>query len=71
MTKPSLQQAQATRILRALGDWISGSPGRSVTIGFDAGGWRVQIDDSRQTRGTSIADALAQASQVVGFEVSK
>jgi hypothetical protein len=73
MTRKKLDQGihegqQATAILKGIGEWISAAPGRRVTITFGADGWHVAIDDTRNTSGGSIADALAQAAQVVTFE---
>jgi len=59
---------QAAAILRGIGEWISAAPGRRVSVSFDKSGWHVSIDDTRRTSGGSIADALAQAAQVVTFE---
>jgi hypothetical protein len=66
--KEPFEGAQALAILRRLGDWLADHPGRTVTVRFDEFGWRVDIRDTRQTSGQSIADALAQAAQTVAFD---
>jgi len=74
MTKPKVPRdpvdpgRQALAILRQLGDWISASPGRTVSVTFGADGWHVALDERRRTSGGSITDAMAQAAQVASFE---
>jgi hypothetical protein len=72
MTKrklPPINEAtQAAAILRGIGKWIAAAPGRKVAVSHDVDGWHVALSDTRETGGASIADALAQATQVVTFE---
>jgi hypothetical protein len=65
---PIDEGAQAARILRQLGEWLTAGAGRAVTVRFTERGWLVVLDEQRQTSGGSITDAMAQAAQVCSFE---
>lgn len=65
---PISEQAQAARILRELGSWLTAHPGRVLTLRFTADGWRATLDEERRVSGGSINDCLAQAATVAASE---
>ena len=60
-----LLEGQQSRILKALSEWISATPGRRVSVTFDAEGYHVDLHDTRRTGGVSLVDSLAQATQII------
>ncbi|HEX4336940.1 MAG TPA: hypothetical protein VH062_13565 [Polyangiaceae bacterium] len=62
-------EAQAFRILEALGAWCSAAPGRRFQVEHSPDGWKVTLDSRQASTGVDMIDALAQVATVASLEV--
>jgi hypothetical protein len=68
VTDTILLAALSTRAITALESWVQRKNGRAFTVEIVDGRFRIVMADSVMVGGNSLADALAQASQLAILE---
>lgn len=61
---------QALEIFRAFAAYLSEVPGRGIVLSREGKKFRVTLEDARHTKGTTLADAGAQAAMVIVFDAT-